>query len=443
MFDMLTLDLKYKVPVPSSAKTVLGMSTKVPTELPDEGITTYGNLMIYLAKTSLLLYIVQDDPHDWAREASLMSSVYGGSTINIAATGAIDGTVGQLRVEELDIRDRTPFLILPFIVRIPSCSLLSTDCGSAASLLTIEAIPLPQYTKMSFTFPKDRLVALSGIARNVHDQTGDQYVAGLWRSKLEQQPCWYNQDDSLDTRLQRDFDDYISPSWSWAQIKGRIEPDKAGFFDSSLYSQVRDYLRTPNRCIDVLYAQVLRVHIEASGPDLFGQVISGTLRLSCSLISRATIYGHTAGDRMPGLWWDLINGDTMVSGSARLHDKRCMCDIYQDSERHHSLPNDYSLGYDVYVVPIWRWWVLGMRCLLLIPVAGRKGTYSRVGVLRVGPEREPLGTEPPYFGYDAISDLEDMVREHRDDLDQKSISSSYGMTQTIPDMLLISSEVDR
>ncbi|KAI0577531.1 HET-domain-containing protein [Pyrenophora tritici-repentis] len=51
---MLTLDLKYKVPVPSSAKTVLGMSTKVPTELPDEGITTYGNLMIYLAKTSLL-----------------------------------------------------------------------------------------------------------------------------------------------------------------------------------------------------------------------------------------------------------------------------------------------------------------------------------------------------------------------------------------------------
>jgi hypothetical protein len=40
------------------------------------------------------LCIIQDDPTDWSKESALMGSVYGGSTINIAASGARDGTVG-------------------------------------------------------------------------------------------------------------------------------------------------------------------------------------------------------------------------------------------------------------------------------------------------------------------------------------------------------------
>jgi hypothetical protein len=38
--------------------------------------------------------IVQDDPEDWKRESSLMSAVYGGSALNIAATAARDGSDG-------------------------------------------------------------------------------------------------------------------------------------------------------------------------------------------------------------------------------------------------------------------------------------------------------------------------------------------------------------
>lgn len=34
------------------------------------------------------LYIIQDDPDDWDREAFLMSEVYGGSSLNIAASMA-------------------------------------------------------------------------------------------------------------------------------------------------------------------------------------------------------------------------------------------------------------------------------------------------------------------------------------------------------------------
>jgi len=37
------------------------------------------------------LCIIQDDVEDWRKEASRMSDVYGGSTLNLAASGAQDG----------------------------------------------------------------------------------------------------------------------------------------------------------------------------------------------------------------------------------------------------------------------------------------------------------------------------------------------------------------
>jgi hypothetical protein len=40
------------------------------------------------------LCIIQDDPEDWRTESAPMSSVYGGSTLNIAASAARDGRVG-------------------------------------------------------------------------------------------------------------------------------------------------------------------------------------------------------------------------------------------------------------------------------------------------------------------------------------------------------------
>jgi hypothetical protein len=42
------------------------------------------------------LCIIQDDKDDWAKESGLMASVYGGSALNIAATGARNGSEGLL-----------------------------------------------------------------------------------------------------------------------------------------------------------------------------------------------------------------------------------------------------------------------------------------------------------------------------------------------------------
>lgn len=47
------------------------------------------------------------------------------------------------------------------------------------------------YTICEITYEKDRLVALSGLARLISQQTRDGYLAGLWKSRLFQQLTWY------------------------------------------------------------------------------------------------------------------------------------------------------------------------------------------------------------------------------------------------------------
>jgi len=61
------------------------------------------------------------------------------------------------------------------------------------------------YSKCALKIPNDNLVTLSGLARLHQDMTGDEYLAGLWRSQLSQ------------------FD-YRAPSWSWASLDGSVHP---------------------------------------------------------------------------------------------------------------------------------------------------------------------------------------------------------------------------
>lgn len=46
------------------------------------------------------------------------------------------------------------------------------------------------YSRCSVTFSKDKLVALAGVARVAGNESGDDYLAGLWRSKMEEMLCW-------------------------------------------------------------------------------------------------------------------------------------------------------------------------------------------------------------------------------------------------------------
>jgi hypothetical protein len=88
------------------------------------------------------------------------------------------------------------------------------------------------YSLGALTYRKDKLVALSGIARTIsigeRDALGDGYLAGLWQSSLPSHLLWTTEKtETSGTRYvtstpSRYDDNYIAPSWSWASVEGKI-----------------------------------------------------------------------------------------------------------------------------------------------------------------------------------------------------------------------------
>ena len=72
---------------------------------------------------------------------------------------------------------------------------------------------------------KDRLPAFSGIAQLFVEVTGDEYVAGLWRSRIIDQLVWQALEPA------KPLLDSDVPSWSWAAVQGKVkaagQPQKA------------------------------------------------------------------------------------------------------------------------------------------------------------------------------------------------------------------------
>ncbi|KAL2066052.1 hypothetical protein VTL71DRAFT_2123 [Oculimacula yallundae] len=197
------------------------------------------------------LCIIQDSVEDWRKEAGLMSSVYGGSAINIAAAGAEDGAGGCFttrrsswicRLKITSIGVSSYFMCVPaeFYLRLlddmplmkrawalqerilPSRSLCFTksqlfwecnelhacetfpagynfqygeptflDFNDDLSVLEKWSSIVSSYSARSLTLRKDKLVAISGLAKIFQERTQYTYIAGLWRSGLESQLCWF------------------------------------------------------------------------------------------------------------------------------------------------------------------------------------------------------------------------------------------------------------
>ncbi|KAL2109836.1 hypothetical protein VUR80DRAFT_1920 [Thermomyces stellatus] len=78
------------------------------------------------------------------------------------------------------------------------------------------------YSACDLTFPGDKLVALSGVAKTMAKILRDEYVAGMWRRYLERDILWSvswcrvkNTTGSMA---------YRAPSWSWASVDAEVNP---------------------------------------------------------------------------------------------------------------------------------------------------------------------------------------------------------------------------
>lgn len=78
-----------------------------------------------------------------------------------------------------------------------------------------------QYSGKKLTFWGDRLPAIAGIVRALHDIWKDEYLAGTWRDLLIKQIAWYKPFRNKGCRTPHIIKGL--PSWSWASFPGEVE----------------------------------------------------------------------------------------------------------------------------------------------------------------------------------------------------------------------------
>ncbi|KAF2707176.1 HET-domain-containing protein [Pleomassaria siparia CBS 279.74] len=75
------------------------------------------------------------------------------------------------------------------------------------------------YSSCNITMAKDKLVAVGGLAEQFQELSGDDFLAGLWRSQIFTGLTW-RVVNSLDSKAK--LKEYRAPTWSWASVEGLI-----------------------------------------------------------------------------------------------------------------------------------------------------------------------------------------------------------------------------
>jgi len=148
---------------------------------------------------------------------------------------------------------------------------------------------LLQYTTTRLTYPKDKLVALSGLARRFQEVypealRADDYLAGLWRPNIIHQLLWTVSREATLAPF------YRAPSWSQAAVDGGIsglgswwdnaradESHTLGCFHGrheieKTYNRLSSAVDVAVSSLDDEYALVSGGHITFSGPLFLAEV---------------------------------------------------------------------------------------------------------------------------------------------------------------------------
>ena len=196
-----------------------------------------------------------------------------------------------------------------------------------------------EYTMCALTRSTDKLIALSGLAQLFQEATGDEYVAGMWMSRLPSFLGWY-----VNRPASKSSSEYCAPSWSWASVDGPVwlfRSSASGF-----------------QLIDVIDVQITQ-----STDDHTGQISGGFIVVK-GYITHAAYYGSRGqnpssilkiGDEDIEIY---VNKDT--SGSDLEHGTQIHC---------------LALEYE----PASHYSVTSLTGLLLQRLPGSPDEYTRIG----------------------------------------------------------------
>jgi hypothetical protein len=216
---------------------------------------------------------------------------------------------------------------------------------------------LGNYTASKVTFAQDKLVAFAGLAAMWAKASNDEYLAGLWRSRLPKDLLWYTPYPRIDNeRLM-----YVAPSWSWASIDGEA---------TWLHKHEATFL--------LPLAEIMKVDIELASSNPFGQVKSASMILTGQL---ARGQWHSSGDNVH------------IQVSSELENIVNM-EVYWDKPKNVQLNDPCFREAFLYFLPIIRESTTGgattmagsvrtIQGLVLQRVRTESLTFKRLGVFRV------------------------------------------------------------
>lgn len=118
---------------------------------------------------------------------------------------------------------------------------------------------LGNYTGSKVSFAQDKLIAFAGLAAVWAKFSNDEYLAGLWRSRLPRDLLWY----TSHPRNDNEHPEYVAPSWSWASMDGEVT-----WFEDEVGLGLRPLI------------EIISAHVEQAKANPFGQVKSGSISLA-------------------------------------------------------------------------------------------------------------------------------------------------------------------
>jgi hypothetical protein len=179
------------------------------------------------------------------------------------------------------------------------------------------------YSGAQLTFPSDKLVAISGIARHFSSINQDQYVAGLWTRNLERQLCWCVNWKISNPRTEQKTTPYRAPSWSWASTD---EP-------------VTWRLYTTNNVLDTADSDLLihinKIDLLPLGEDAPREMGDAKLKLQCGPLIKSNIIScPIAAESDPSEYSDClrVNENLFIQGEWHVvHDRNKIYQLMEEN----------------------------------------------------------------------------------------------------------------
>jgi Heterokaryon incompatibility protein (HET) len=158
-----------------------------------------------------------------------------------------------------------------------------------------------QFTQRRLTHDKDRLPALSGIAKMMYN-TGalGEYNAGLWYARLAEGLLWFVNPniDGFDT-LPPTVGSPTAPSWSWASINGSWDYRRVSMERISLYG-TDDKLYVTSTGLELRNVEFackdLFTELYLASPNPFGGIKLGKITLTAPLTTAVISYEPSRRD---------------------------------------------------------------------------------------------------------------------------------------------------